>query len=109
MPIREKMSKETSRGQQPRADRRQSALYKQITGRLRANKATTKLLVIAQRAWMAFRDAECAFSTSGVSGGSAYGMIQAICLDRLTSKRIDDFKTYLRCEEGDMGCPVPPR
>jgi hypothetical protein len=34
-------------------------------------------------------------------------MIHAICLDKLTSKRIDDFKTYLRCQEGALDCPVP--
>jgi uncharacterized protein YecT (DUF1311 family) len=54
-----------------------------------------------------FRDAECDFSTSGVSGGTVYPMIHAICLDRLTSKRIDDFKTYLKCQEGALDCPVP--
>jgi uncharacterized protein YecT (DUF1311 family) len=89
------------------SDAQLNALYKQITGRLRDDTATTQLLVTAQRAWIAFRDAECAFSASRVSGGSAYGMIQAICLDRLTNKRIEDFKRYLRCQEGDMDCPVP--
>lgn len=84
-----------------------NALYKQITTRLKDDAATTKLLVTAQKAWVAFRDAECNFSTSGSAQGSVYPMIQSICLDGLTSKRIDDFKSYLKCEEGDLSCPVP--
>lgn len=84
-----------------------NALYRQIIGRLKNDQATTKLLMTAQRAWLAFRDAECDFSSSGVAGGSAFGMILAICLDKLTGKRIDDFKTYLKCQEGALDCPVP--
>jgi uncharacterized protein YecT (DUF1311 family) len=92
-----------------KSDAQLNGLYKQITGRLKDDQATTKLLVTAQRAWVGFRDAECDFSTSAVSGGSAFGMVQAICLDRLTSKRIEDFKTYLKCQEGNLDCPVPAR
>ena len=69
----------------------------------------TQLLVAAQRAWVAFRDAECAFSASGVSGGIAHGMILAICLDKLTGKRIDDFKDYLKYQEGALDCPIPAK
>jgi len=92
-----------------KADAELNILYGQITARLKDDKATAKLLVAAQRTWVAFRDAECNFSASGVSGGSAHGMILAICLDRLTGKRIDDFKNYLKCQEGALDCPVPAK
>jgi uncharacterized protein YecT (DUF1311 family) len=82
-------------------------LYQQLLVRLKNDQVTTKLLGSAQKAWLTFRDAECAFSSSGVSGGTIYPMIHAICLDSLTTKRIADFKTYLKCEEGDLSCPVP--
>jgi uncharacterized protein YecT (DUF1311 family) len=85
-----------------------NVLYEQIKQRLKDDADTTKLLVAAQRAWVTFRDAECKFSTSGVSGGSAYPMVNAECANGLTRKRIDDFKTYLKCEEGDLSCPLPP-
>jgi uncharacterized protein YecT (DUF1311 family) len=75
-----------------KADAELNVLYRQITARLKDDKAITTLLVAAQRAWVAFRDAECDFSVSGISGGSAYGMILAICLDKLTGKRIDDVR-----------------
>ena len=43
-----------------RADAELNVLYRQITARLKDDKATTKLLVAAQRAWVA----ECDISTS---------------------------------------------
>ena len=90
-----------------KSDSELNTLYKQIMSRLKDDEPTTKLLVTAQKAWVAFRDAECDFSTSRSSGGTIYPMIQAICLDKLTSKRVGELKTYLKCQEGDMDCPVP--
>ena len=66
-----------------------------------------KLLQESQRAWIAFRDAECKFSSSGVDGGSVYPMVHALCLQGLTDERIMQLGAYLKCEEGDMSCPVP--
>jgi hypothetical protein len=34
-------------------------------------------------------------------------MLRLQCLDALTAKRVEDFKVYLKCEEGDLSCPVP--
>jgi uncharacterized protein YecT (DUF1311 family) len=89
------------------SDAELNKLYKEITARLKDNPDTTRLLVATQRAWVAFRDAECNFQESAVAGGTAAPMIHAMCLDGQTKSRIEDFKTYLNCEEGDMSCPVP--
>lgn len=89
------------------ADAELNVVYKQITVRLQADQDTTKLLVSAQKNWIAFRDAECTFSTSASAGGSASPMLVSQCRDRLTHMRANDLKTYLHCQEGDMGCPVP--
>ena len=89
------------------ADKQLNAGFKEIEKRLADDADRKKLLVEAQRAWIAFRDAECAFQSSGVSGGSVYPMIHATCLASLTNQRLMDFKNYLACEEGDMSCPVP--
>ena len=40
------------------ADEELNAVYQQITGRLKDNQDSKKVLVNAQRAWIAFRDAE---------------------------------------------------
>ncbi|MCU1752900.1 lysozyme inhibitor LprI family protein [Pseudomonas sp. 6D_7.1_Bac1] len=89
------------------ADTQLNALYKQINERLKDNAESKQRLVGAQRAWVAFRDAECTFSASGVAGGSVYPMIYSNCEAELTLKRVEAFKTYLKCQEGDLSCPVP--
>jgi uncharacterized protein YecT (DUF1311 family) len=92
-----------------KADAQLNVLYRRITNRLKDDEATTELLVAAQRAWVVFRDAECDFSASGVSGGTAFGMIRSICLTILTDKRLDDFKRYLNCQVSALDCPVPAK
>lgn len=89
------------------ADKELNALYQQITTRLKSNPDSKKLLVGAQRSWVAFRDAECKFSASGVEGGSVYPLIYSNCTTELTKARVQTFKNYLKCQEGDMSCPVP--
>lgn len=89
------------------SDARLNTLYKQIRSRLKDDADATKLLVSAQKAWVAFRDAECTFASSASADGSIYPMIVSQCRDGLTQNRIKDFKTYLSCEEGDLSCPVP--
>lgn len=90
------------------SDRELNQRYNEIKARLKDDTDTTKRLVAAQRAWVSYRDAECDFSSFGVAGGSIYPMIAAQCRSALTNSRIDDFKNYLSCEEGDLTCPVPP-
>lgn len=88
-------------------DARLNSVYRAITRRLADDPDTLKQLVTAQRAWIAFRDAECTFRSSGTSGGSAYPMVYATCLDGLTRSRLDALKELISCQEGDMSCPVP--
>jgi uncharacterized protein YecT (DUF1311 family) len=89
------------------ADKELNTLYQQITTRLKGDPDRKKLLLGAQRSWIAFRDAECKFSASGVEGGSVYPLIYSNCVTELTKARVETFKTYLKCQEGDLGCPVP--
>ena len=89
------------------ADKELNALYRQITERLKDHPDSKKLLVGAQRAWIGFRDAECKFSASGVEGGSVYPLIYSHCITDLTKARVEAFKIYLKCQEGDLSCPVP--
>ncbi|MGF6176895.1 lysozyme inhibitor LprI family protein [Ensifer sp. 4252] len=90
-----------------KSDAELNSLYKQIETRLKDDADTTKLLVAAQRAWVAFRDAECNFSSSTVAGGSVYPFISSSCLDGMTQIRIENLKGYLKCTDGDLDCPVP--
>ena len=89
------------------ADKELNALYQQITTRLKGQPDRKKLWVGTQRAWIAFRDAECTFLASGVEGGSMFALIYSNCTTDLTKARVETFKNYLKCQEGDMSCPVP--
>lgn len=90
-----------------KSDKKLNDLYKQIEGRLSDDVDTKKLLIQAQRDWGKFRDAECDFQTSGAAGGSMMPMLVLTCRDALTQSRVKDFEGYLKCQEGDMSCPVP--
>jgi uncharacterized protein YecT (DUF1311 family) len=91
------------------ADAKLNVIYRQITSRLRSEEfqKTLKALITAQRAWIAFRDAECAFVGSDSVGGSVNPLVVSSCLAELTNKRVEDLKQYLKCQEGDLSCPVP--
>lgn len=89
------------------SDAKLNADYGQIMKRLSDNADARKLLQGSQRAWIAFRDAECKFSSSGVEGGSIYPMVYAGCLQGLTDARVEQLGSYLKCDEGDTSCPVP--
>ena len=66
-----------------------------------------RLLQAAQRAWIAFRDAECAHSTAASAGGSIHAMEVSQCLTRLTNDRIKQLAASANCEEGDVSCASP--
>ena len=70
------------------------------------NSHAKTLLVAAQKAWIGFRDAECAFAVSSTEGGTIYPMEFTLCEQDLTEKRTAALKAYLHCEEGDLSCPV---
>jgi uncharacterized protein YecT (DUF1311 family) len=42
-----------------------------------------------------------------VDGGSVYPLIYSNCLTEVTKVRVEALKQYLKCQEGDMSCPVP--
>ena len=90
------------------ADKKLNDAYKQIQARFKDDAASKKLLVDAQRAWVAFRDAECKFQGGPIGmAGSVYPMVVANCQTSLTNDRLKDFQGYLNCPEGELNCPVP--
>ena len=79
------------------ADADLNAVYGQVAGRLSDAPDVKSLLTAAQRSWVAFRDAECAFRSSGSEGGSIHPMVVLGCRTTLTRKRVADLKAYLSC------------
>jgi uncharacterized protein YecT (DUF1311 family) len=47
-----------------------------------------KRLVAAQRAWVAFRDAECNLQATSMLGGTGEGLVQGECLHTMTVQRV---------------------
>lgn len=61
-------------------------------------------LKAAQRAWLTYRDAQCAFNAAGTEGGSIHPMVLSMCLDALTTAQTEQLDSQLNCEEGDISC-----
>lgn len=90
-----------------RADQALNQTFRQIQKRLADDADGKTRLLKAQRSWIAFRNAECTFQSSGDDGGSAAPMVAAACQAELTKDRTKQLKGYLNCQEGDLSCPVP--
>lgn len=84
------------------ADAKLNAAYKNIVGS--NDQASNKLLQTAQRAWIAFRDAECAYSTADSEGGSIHPMEVSECLTKLTIERTKQLTSDGNCKLSDPSC-----
>jgi uncharacterized protein YecT (DUF1311 family) len=91
-----------------RADAALNATYAEVMARLARDEQGRARLVAAERAWLTFRDAQCAFETSRAEGGSIHPMLVAICRAGLTVAREKSLRAFLHGQEGDLACPVPP-
>jgi uncharacterized protein YecT (DUF1311 family) len=52
-------------------------------------------LLAAQRAWLRFRDAHCAYEAAGVRGGSMAPMVHSGCMAETTRERTRQLKNAL--------------
>ncbi len=74
-------------------DIRLNAVYKRL--REQTDKADAVSLVNAQRAWLAYRDAECAFEGSaGAGGGTEEGLYVLSCKEDLTRQQADRLAAF---------------
>lgn len=84
------------------ADEELNALYKEQVERL--SPKTQKRLRLAQRSWIAFRDADCRYRAGPrEESGSIWELQYLSCMTKHTTRRIEDIKGYLACTEN--GCP----
>lgn len=89
-------------GDAGKADAELNASYKALLSQL--GTPDQQRLRDAQRAWIAFRDKECAFRTQGNQGGSVGAATAADCVGELTRQRAKALKRQLDCPEGDVSC-----
>jgi uncharacterized protein YecT (DUF1311 family) len=59
----------------------------------------------AQKAWIAWRTAQCEFETGASSGGSAHELARWRCTGKLTRERTLALDKLAHCPEGDVACP----
>lgn len=89
-------------GDASKADAELNGNYKTLLSQLDA--PDQQRLRDAQRAWIAFRDKECAFRTQGGQSGAMDAATAADCVAELTRQRADALKRQLDCPEGDVTC-----
>ncbi len=58
----------------------------------------------AERAWVAFRDAQCAFEGAAYDGGSMQPMVVNGCAEALTKRRTAELRKALACAKGGEPC-----
>ncbi len=90
-------------GQYQKDDAAMNQIYQRLLAKL-TDLQQKQLLVDAERAWITYRDQECAFETSGSAGGSIHPMIQSDCLDEKTTVHTAELSRQLNCKEGDPSC-----
>ncbi|MGE0971036.1 lysozyme inhibitor LprI family protein [Klebsiella sp. WOUb02] len=88
------------------ADGKLNQTYQQALKR--ASGGQQALLKKSQLAWIALRDADCAFLASGAEGGSIQPMLINQCMADKTVERESYLSSLLQCEDGDQSCPLPP-
>ncbi len=77
-----------------RADKQLNLVYNQVRNLVSANHRSQ--LIIAQKAWISFRDVDCQFAQSAVAGGTMAPLITNSCRTDLTKKRVSELNSYLQ-------------
>jgi uncharacterized protein YecT (DUF1311 family) len=85
------------------ADAALQRTYERVMEKI-ANRDGKTLLRRAQRAWIAYKDRECEFESSGSRGGSINSMQVAACQSALIHARIIELEHQLSCDETDPSC-----
>ncbi len=86
------------------ADGEMNKAYKKVMDTLKTSPEKSKALLQAQRAWLKFRDADCAFLSSNSAGGSINAMNNTLCLSERTTERTNALNKIKKCDVGDPEC-----
>ena len=86
------------------ADQKLNKTYQAVLKR--AEFPQRELLKKAQLAWIISRDADCELLSSRNELGSVRPMIHNLCLTDKTNEREAFLSVLLKCEVGDLSCPI---
>ena len=78
------------------ADKKLNQVYQQLMPKLSTTRK--QKLILAQRAWISFRDANCEFERSQFEGGTMASGTQAGCLAQLTKTRTVQLEEYIKSD-----------
>ncbi len=90
------------------ADKRLNETYKELLDKLKSNKTALNKVIAAERAWIAFRDAELAarWPLAPSENPQALGSVHPFCfheaLTEMTNRRTDELRYLLFPVEGDV-------
>lgn len=84
------------------ADAVLNATYKRLVAQL--DGGNLERLRDAQRAWVAFRDKECAFKAQGRDDAGLARAAHAACVTGLTRQRTEQLRHELDCDADDASC-----
>jgi uncharacterized protein YecT (DUF1311 family) len=82
----------------------QAAAIKALEARLKASDRSRWRA--AQKSWIGWRTAQCAFESGAAAGGSSREMLRWQCVTRLTQERTTAILRLANCPEGDLACPA---
>jgi uncharacterized protein YecT (DUF1311 family) len=86
------------------ADNALNSTYQALVAK-QDNAASKQRLKAAQRAWIAFRDRECAFEVGPqVGGGTIWPTEFGGCMEGITARRIRELKQAISCTP--LACPA---
>lgn len=84
------------------AEKKLTEVYRALLKR--TFKESRPKLIAAQRAWIKWRDADCAFELDG-QGGSIRPFVTNLCYEAMTLQRVEELSNWLNCPEGVVNCP----
>ncbi|HEY1195070.1 lysozyme inhibitor LprI family protein [Flavobacterium sp.] len=84
-----------------KADNELNLVYKKLMKQL--SEKEKKLLIVAQKDWIKFRDSKCNFEQKEYEGGTIQPVIYYACLMECTNKRTEDLKANLEDREKRYG------
>lgn len=90
-----------------KSDAELNRVYRALLARWKGDTGAVQALRVSERAWVAYRKAECDRQGYATTGGSAQPMIIAMCLKSITDERATLLKSDLTCKEGDLTCLKP--
>jgi uncharacterized protein YecT (DUF1311 family) len=96
-------------GEAKRADDALNVTYRDLLSKIRKDKTATERVIAAEKAWIAYRDAELAAIwpvPQGENPQLLYGSVHPLCyydeLATMTRERVKTLKELMRYDEGDV-------